>query len=331
MITTRSAWNVIISEAMRPLLLVLLVLPVAPAEPRAVRLPGNPIIRPGMPGLTGEDGANINGPSLIRVPPWAPKPLGKYYLYFAHHGGKYIRLAYADSLNGPWKIHAGGVLSLAEAGFDDHVASPDVHVDNETRRIVMYYHGHGAAYRGLGFQPARVARSKDGLAFESWKQDLGDSYFRVFRWKSDCFALARLGKVYRAKSCAEPWAAAWEEGGIPFAHHGGLLPRHVAVLLEGDRLAVYFSRIGDAPEHLMVSEIKLDSDWKNWRASEPVTVLKPEESYEGVDLPVKISVGGLARGRVRELRDPAVYVEGDRKYLLYSVAGESGIAIAELK
>ena len=33
----------------------------------AVRLAGNPIIHPRMAGL-GEDGGNINGPSLIRVP-----------------------------------------------------------------------------------------------------------------------------------------------------------------------------------------------------------------------------------------------------------------------
>ena len=65
---------------------------------QVVRFETNPIIRPGMPGLEGADGANINGPSLIRVPAWADKPLGKYYLYFAHHGGKYIRLAYATAL-----------------------------------------------------------------------------------------------------------------------------------------------------------------------------------------------------------------------------------------
>ena len=30
---------------------------------------------------------NINGPSLIKVPHWMENPLGKYYLYFAHHKG----------------------------------------------------------------------------------------------------------------------------------------------------------------------------------------------------------------------------------------------------
>jgi len=76
----------------------------APGPPRIFhveRFAENPIIRPGMPGLEGELGNNINGPSLIRAPVWVENPLGKYYLYFAHHGGKFIRLAYADRLNGP--------------------------------------------------------------------------------------------------------------------------------------------------------------------------------------------------------------------------------------
>jgi hypothetical protein len=52
--------------------------------------------------------------------------------------------------------------------------------------------------------------------------------------------------------------------------------------------------------------------------------------WEGAALPAKPSIRGIAPGAVRELRDPAIFVEAGRTYLLYSVAGESGIAIAEL-
>ncbi len=69
------------------------------------RLPTNPIIQPQMDGRMGD---NVNGPSLIRVPDWLPNPLGKYSLYFAHHRGDYIRLAYADEL--------GGALGSLRAG-----------------------------------------------------------------------------------------------------------------------------------------------------------------------------------------------------------------------
>lgn len=73
---------------------------------RVERLPGNPIVVPAM--LGGLDGENINGPSLIRVPPWVEGRLGEYYLYFAHHAGKYIRMAYADDLAGPWTVYGPG-------------------------------------------------------------------------------------------------------------------------------------------------------------------------------------------------------------------------------
>ena len=53
---------------------------------------------------------NVNGPSLIKVPPWVSRPLGRYYLYFAHHEGRSIRLAYADELRGPWRLHPAGAL-----------------------------------------------------------------------------------------------------------------------------------------------------------------------------------------------------------------------------
>ena len=94
------------------------------------------IVTPDM--LPGGDRININGPSLIGMPDWAPGRLGAYYLYFADHGGSYIRLAYADSIEGPWRIHPGGVLSLAQCPFiKGHIASPDVHVDQRNRRFVM--------------------------------------------------------------------------------------------------------------------------------------------------------------------------------------------------
>ncbi len=61
-------------------------------------------------------------------------------------------------------------------------------------------------------------------------------------------------------------------------------------------------------------------------------VLRPETDYEGASLPLKKSVAGAMKGRENALRDPAIFVDTDgRVYLLYSVAGESGIGIAELK
>ena len=103
---------------------------------RVERLVDSPIIRPEMDGSMG---SNIAGPSLIRVPDWIERPLGRYYLYFADHRGTYIRLAYADALTGPWTTYEPGTLRLDQSHFPTtapapayaHVASPDVHIDHE--------------------------------------------------------------------------------------------------------------------------------------------------------------------------------------------------------
>ena len=96
------------------------------------------LIHPDMPNIENEHGfPNINGPSLVRVPDWVENPLGKYYLYFAHHRGSYIRLAYADDIIGPYTVYPGGALHRDNTVFKgcDHIASPDVHIDEDNKKI----------------------------------------------------------------------------------------------------------------------------------------------------------------------------------------------------
>ena len=75
------------------------------------------------------------------------------------------------------------------------------------------------------------------------------------------------------------------------------------------------------------SAVQLTDDWNDWHPSEPIEVIAPKYNFEGVDLPIQPSTGGLDRERVHELRDPAIYCEDGKIWLLYSVAGEQGIAI----
>jgi hypothetical protein len=292
----------------------------APQTPKVVRFSGNPIIRPDMPTV----GDDINGPSLVLAPQWLEKPLGRYYLYFAGHRGTYIRLAYADQLKGPWKIYEPGVLRLNQTVCHGHIASPDVHIDDKTRQIRLYFHGP-ITDKG---NPQRtfLALSRDGVSFTPSPEVLGLDYLRVFEWRGYFYGISNGGKLQRSK-----------DGVTPFEEGPGLFPqwpegrlRHVAVKLDGDVLSLFYTRIGDSPEHILLSTMRLTPDWKEWRASDGMPVLKPELPYEGADLPLEPSKAGPAGRRVRQLRDPAIYREGSKTYLLYSVAGESGIAIAEV-
>lgn len=271
-----------------------------------------------VPNMDSRMGSNINGPSLVRVPDWVPSPLGRYYLYFAAHSGTYIRLAYADDLRGPWRTYEPGVLPLAESLFEDHIASPDVHVDEERRELRMYYHG---VVRD-DVQMTRVATSRDGLYFSPREPLLGKSYFRVFRWRDAYYALAMPGVMYRS----EDGMADFRDGPTLFSER----MRHSAVRVAGETLHVFYTNAGDCPERILLSEIDLRPDWTSWTATPPATVLEPEVAYEGGDLPLVPSQRGEIDVPVRQLRDPAIYMEAGRTFLVYAVAGERGLALAEL-
>jgi hypothetical protein len=265
-------------------------------------------------------GDNINGPSLIRIPDWVPNPLGRYYLYFAHHQGTYIRLAYADQLAGPWQIHTPGVLALEDAYFSEHIASPDIRIMADRQEIWMYY--HGCCQSEPPPQVTRIAISIDGLSFAATEPIHGVSYWRTFDWGGYRYALAMPGVFYRSKDGLTDF----EEGPTLFTPN----MRHAALRLQGNRLQVYYSNAYDCPESILLSTIDLTPNWQDWTWSEPVTILEPEQDYEGGNLPLVPSERGSIHEPVRQLRDPCIFQEAGKIYLLYAVAGEAGIAIAEI-
>ena len=265
-------------------------------------------------------GANINGPSLIRMPEWVQNPLGKYYLYFAHHQGTYIRLAFADKLEGPWRLYGPGVLDLSDSLFNDHIASPDVHVLEDRHEIRMYF--HGCCLPDPPYQFTRLATSLDGLNFRTQSDILGMSYWRAFCCQGYWYTLEMPGKFRRSLTGVSDF----EEGPTLFT----LNMRHSAVLLTGDTLTIFYSNAHDCPERILWAKIHLDSDWHKWRVRTLNTLLTAETKYEGADCPVEPSERGFIYHRVHQLRDPCIFEDEGKTYLLYSVAGEHGIAIGEL-
>jgi hypothetical protein len=335
------------------ILLVVAVSSAAGQEVRVTRLTQNPLITVNMsPSL----GSNVNGPAVIRVPSWIERPLGRYYMYFANHMGGFIRLAYADAVTGPWKIYEPGVLHARDtaffrpqpdpretlADFYTHVASPEVFIDTARQRLVMWFHGWWtegerwpsdlrearawAARKGYG-QFTQAAESSDGIHFDVRPAITKQSYLRVFQHDGHFYAVSRLGRLARAASPLDSFQAGpnpFRDG--PYANR----VRHVALVVRGDRLYVFFTAIGDAPERVLVSTIDLTRDWTDWRAASPVEVLRPETMYECADLAIAPSESGDVDVKVRQIRDPFVFEEQARTFLFYSTCGEQGIAAAEI-
>jgi hypothetical protein len=288
-------------------------------------------------------GGNVNGPSLIRCPDWIAQPRARYLLYFAHHEGHSIRLALSDHLQGPWRLHQPSPLHLSDSHFAQespdldaldpearafiergedgnypHIASPEAWVDHERREIRLYYHGR----LDNGLQRTRVAVSKDGLNFIARKQILATSYLRLFTHEGWCYALTMPAQLYRSRDGLGDFEKGPRLTSEPIRHH--------ALINNQGQWLLFWTRVGDQPERILVSTIQTDADWQNWRLGETREVHQARQAWEGADLPADASNYGGIMQRVNQLRDPAIFAEEGRIYLLYAIAGEQGIAIGEL-
>ncbi|MCP4978990.1 MAG: hypothetical protein GY935_00680 [Gammaproteobacteria bacterium] len=289
-------------------------------------------------------GGNANGPSLIRSPAWLDNSPGKYLLYFAHHQGESIRLAASDHLLGPWKIITPGPLDLDHSMFASHkpeksqlhpevsafiregadgdyphIASPDVWVDNDTRQIRLYYHGR----MDDGRQRSRVALSRDALNFTARMETIGLPYLRLFRHDGWFYAISMPGQLYRSQDGLSNFEMGPRLTSEPIRHH--------ALLNFNDQWYVFWTRVGDTPERILLSTLNTEADWQQWKLSETHEIHRAQKLWEGADVMPRASKYGACMQRSNQLRDPAIFVDDGKIYLLYAIAGEQGIAIGELK
>lgn len=319
---------------------------------------------------------NVCCPSVIEVPDWIQNRLGRYYLYFSHHKGSYIRMAYSDSPLGPWSLYEQGVFSLGDSGLPvslaqvtadesrlshtlrtlplplardilvstwwskrvsaaerekrgisaagtniPHIASPEVIADHASSQLVLFYHGldhHGR-------QSSRIATSSNGLEFTGLEREVAGAYLRHFQYRGTHYLLGMSGALYRSDSVTGPYELRRSLLFNPDMRHPGLW-------LADDRLYVFWSRLGDAPERILLSEIDLsEPDWRRWRATEPAEILRSEDEWEGARLPIHRSIRGELDIPSNELRDPFLLRDSDGAFYLYYVGGgEKGIGVARL-
>ena len=281
------------------------------------------------------DSDNINGPSLIKVPKFIKNPLGQYYLYFADHGGKYIRMAYSNIITGPYALYKKGVLHLDNIPGYNHLASPDVHIENE--KICMFYH---CPYKnGKTPQYTFYAYSNNGLNFISKLKNIIHPYFRRFTFENDIYGLAMksvacntITPELKKKGCNSVTVVlkkindTWKEIAeiLPFS-------RHTCIFIKNSIIYVFFSNVGDNPEHIKVGELTINKKNNICNIINIKSIIKPELYYEHHNTQLTKSRYGGTKQFVRQLRDPYVIKDDKDIYILYTVCGEKGIAIAKIK
>lgn len=298
---------------------------------------------------------NINGPSVVR---WDDPDYGDgYYMFFAHHEGRSIRVASAPSPTGPWEIikdptqdadvnnlsfFNNGKNGLYNNGIQDHldqhVASPDAHVLDG--RLFLYVHGKP----GDGQKGQRTlllsGDSINDLRVRGNDTDFGDPYFRVFRVQNANGSMRTFGI---AKSDTDAYGVLYRGGSASlnsdFAPVARLIHkmRHPAVLVRGNKVYVFFSLYKTFQEHIRYVEI--DTQWSHnpadWTVSNDRELLRPAYDWETGGKSAKVSDTGVSKNDLNELRDPAILddftADNAPVYLYYTIKGEGGIAGARLQ
>ena len=157
-------------------------------------------------------------------------------------------MAFSNNIAGPYTIFEGGVMHLKDSPGTNHIASPDVHVDNIGKRIIMYYHSF---YKD--FQYTFSSISTNGLFFVSQKNKLGNYYFRVFKFNNEVYSISKgkntYGMIYKY------YNKSWNIISDKFI----LNLRHTAILVQKKTIFIFYSLIGDVQESIYCSRLNLNN------------------------------------------------------------------------
>jgi hypothetical protein len=152
----------------------------------AVRFPENPSLTLKSSPTIGD---NSNGPSVIKVPDWVPNKLGAFYMYFAHHRGMYIRLAYATDRN--YKQPHSSITSTMPH-WDRYVVEPPA----TTERIK----------EAISISLTRISRSENKFLGRRFPRGRSEFFKCAFKYRT-CNRRSSAGKAHAFENfpCIEGW------------------------------------------------------------------------------------------------------------------------------
>jgi len=277
---------------------------------------------------------NINGPVCLKTPDFIKNPVGKYLLYFAHHGGEFIRIAYSEEIFSGWKFLCHKINTVGEGkNFHDHVASPDIFIDSIENNIYMFFHSR---IQGSRKQETFLSKSKDGINFTFVEENVNlPFYFRHVVNENRTLAVTKGGNLYI--NSISPISNAWRalnnvysgESNKEVMHNKAGSIRHASLIYYLKILIMFYTKIGDSPERIYAAKI-VENKNGLWLASNELEITRPEFNFEGSNLKAEASISGPSLQEENALRDPYVMWDGKDHFLFYACAGESGIAVGKL-
>jgi hypothetical protein len=278
--------------------------------------------------------SNICNPCIVKVPEWVRDPIGKYYLYYADHRGKFIKFAFSNSIFNNWKIKLNTIININSfKNAINHIASPEIYIDNNKKKFYLLTHSHSTTHKG---QWTYVSESNNGLNFKVINdKPLAPFYLRVFKYNNFFYGVSKGGNLWKSNDLInefEPCQNLFDlSKSNDLLHNYDGAIRHVGLFVENNTLYIFYSKIGDKPERIYYSRLILEVNDKNWKFTFETELLRPTLDFEGANLPLTKSKPGDTPFMENALRDPYLFKINNNYYLAYCVKGEFGIAIAEIK
>ena len=252
--------------------------------------------------------------------------------------------------------------------YQGHIASPDVHVDHARKQIVMFYHGGYTFARPHRPKRKAVTGSKTSaaayassvrarhLAAITGSKKLGAAYVSFLAdHQITRVALSDDGLAFR-RAAQEIWARPTGGGSNGT---GDIMPSPCPVCftnptrpspITGSCQSTCSRRAcamrpcsceaTNSSSSIPMRETLPSRSWParfrcmqiagNGASSIRKPSCFPRRNMKGLICRSSHRTAGGSSGEARQLRDPCVFVEDDRLYLLYSAAGEHSIAGARL-
>lgn len=286
---------------------------------------------------------NINGPSMIKVPDWVENPLGRYYLYFAHHKGAFLRMAVSNDLGGPWRMYPYPIIPLQYSGFakaqsnkaSEHEDLKKYLSDSEVAALVQVGEDAAKAYEKRTQQilptqgPTTPHVASPEVVVDHEKKQIRMYYHGLVEGSLQMTKVAESSNGVDFSPVGgligAPYMRIFEHGGYQygFAMPGLMyrskdgindwvvrerwfLPpntRHSGLHKVGNMLYVFYTRVGDAPESIVYTAIDLTDP--DWNT--------------------------WAVGETYDLLKPELGWEGSHKLPTPSTRGEIGSVVNQLR
>ncbi|MBI3973766.1 MAG: hypothetical protein HY332_21020 [Chloroflexi bacterium] len=265
-----------------------------------------------------------------------PRPLDRFYMYYAPHHSHGIGLASAPHPEGPWTAFAGNPIFRLEdvPGLRGHISSPELVYRPDHPEAAFWLYFHGQALPPGGGQQTCLATSPDGLRWSLYApepvltataEQTSDhhtaAYVRVFRIGRWWYGLYKAEKAHGLARSSD--GISWEH----WPHNPVIRPeaaaseydriRHTGIVVQDGMLFILYSTLTRpdlSREEITLATLPVaDDDWTRWGPlHRHGVVLTPEHEWEAGDL-----------------RDPFILRHDDSLYLFYTGGHEQGIGLAK--